>query len=265
MKLMDGYLDKHHVVVMDNYFTSVPLFMDLLERSTYACGTVRLNRKYLPEEFKEKKHMQPGESQYWQSDNFIATLWQDKRTVRFLSTCCSSEGDDTVIRRRNSDEPLRLPCPPAVKIYTKYMGGVDRSDRLVRTYTVSRQSKKWWYRLFYYLLDTSLANSFLLYNSSQNHDELSELDYLKNLSIQLISTKSSNDEVQPRPQRKKTKVSIPPRMTASNHWPIHTKTPKKCQKCAAPRSRGPQSRYMCEACNVHLCIDKCFKRYHTQR
>ena len=41
MKLMEGYLDKHHVVVMDNYFTSVPLFTDLLERSTYACGTLR--------------------------------------------------------------------------------------------------------------------------------------------------------------------------------------------------------------------------------
>jgi hypothetical protein len=55
MSLMDGYLDKHHMVVMDNHFTSVPLMVDLLERSTYACGTVRLNRKYLPDEFKIKK------------------------------------------------------------------------------------------------------------------------------------------------------------------------------------------------------------------
>jgi hypothetical protein len=64
MGLMEGYLDKHHVVVMDNYFTSVPLFMDLLERSTYACGTVRLRRKYLPELFEEQKDMEPGESDF---------------------------------------------------------------------------------------------------------------------------------------------------------------------------------------------------------
>lgn len=264
MKLMEGYLDKHHVVVMDNHFTSVPLFTDLLERSTYACGTVRLNRKYLPEEFKEKKHMEPGESHYWQSHNFIATLWQDKRTVRFLSTCCEAKGDGSVTRRRNSNEPERLPCPPVVKIYTEYMGGVDRSDRMVRTYSVSRKSKKWWYRLFYYLLDTALANSFILYKSSPNHDELSELDYLKNLAIQLIGTKATEDKVQPRPQRKRTRVAIPPRMTAGNHWPIRKKNPKKCVKCARPRSRGHRSLYMCEACNVHLCIDKCFKSYHTQ-
>ena len=62
MKLMEGYLDKHHVVVMDNYFTSVPLLTDLLDRATYACGTLRVNRKYLPHEFKRKKNMEPGES-----------------------------------------------------------------------------------------------------------------------------------------------------------------------------------------------------------
>ena len=36
MDLVERYLDKHHVVVMDNYFTGVPLFLDLLQRSTYA-------------------------------------------------------------------------------------------------------------------------------------------------------------------------------------------------------------------------------------
>jgi hypothetical protein len=75
------------------------------------------------------------------------------------------------------------------------MGGVDRSDRLVRTYSVSRKSKKWWYRLFYYLLDTALANSYILYNNSPNHDDLSELDYLKQLSVALIGTISKDEKV----------------------------------------------------------------------
>ena len=35
MDLVERYLDKHHVVVMDNYFTGVPLFLDLLQRSEY--------------------------------------------------------------------------------------------------------------------------------------------------------------------------------------------------------------------------------------
>ena len=74
-----------------------------------------------------------------------------------------------------------------MKIYTKYMGGVDRSDRMVRTYSVSRKSKKWWYRLFYYLLDTALANSFILYKISPNHEELSlSLIIWNNLLLHLL-------------------------------------------------------------------------------
>ena len=152
-----------------------------------------------------------------------------------------------------------------VKIYTKYMGGVDRSDRLVRTYSVSRQSKKWWYRLFYYLLDTALANSFILYKLSPNHDELSELDYLKQLAVLLIGTKSKDEEVRPRPQRKKTKVSIPPRMISGNHWPIKTTKRQICQQCNRKGSKGRRSYYICESCDIHLCIDACFKSYHTRR
>ena len=89
-----------------------------------------------------------------------------------------------------------------------------------------------WYRLFYYLLDTALANSFILYKISPNHDELSELDYLKQLAVALIGAISKDEKVQPRPQRKRTKVQIPPRVTAGNHWPVRTKKQQKCQHCA---------------------------------
>lgn len=41
-------LGQNHHVYCDNYFTSVPLFEELLDNSTYACGTIRANRKGLP-------------------------------------------------------------------------------------------------------------------------------------------------------------------------------------------------------------------------
>jgi hypothetical protein len=265
MGLMEGYLDKNHVVVMDNFFTSIPLFVNLLTRSTYACGTVRANRKYLPEEYKIEQDMEPGESDFWQSENFVATLWQDKRAVRFLSTCCEAEGDDTVKRRRTSQEMLSLNCPPVVKLYAQYMGGVDRSDRMVRTYSVSRPSKKWWFRLFYYFLDMAVANSFILYNNSPNHDELSELDYIKQLSLSLIATFSKDEKVQSGPERKRTMVPAIPRLVTGNHWPLKTKERKECQQCKRKGRKGRRTFYTCESCGTHLCIGVCFKRYHTRR
>jgi hypothetical protein len=39
-----GLDNKGHVVVMDNYFTSINLFRDLERQGIYAAGTMRLNR-----------------------------------------------------------------------------------------------------------------------------------------------------------------------------------------------------------------------------
>ena len=39
---------KHHHIYCDNYFSSINLFLDLLQQDTYACGTLRSNRKGFP-------------------------------------------------------------------------------------------------------------------------------------------------------------------------------------------------------------------------
>ena len=85
----------------------------------------------------------------------------------------------------------------------EYMGGVDRSDRMARTYSASRASKKWWFRLFYYFLDTAIANSYILYYSSPNHPEMTEL------SLTLIGSFSKDNKVQPHPPKEKEESCDP--------------------------------------------------------
>jgi hypothetical protein len=48
MKLIEGLLDNGHVLYTDNYYTSIHLAHQLLERSTYLVGTLRSNRKLNP-------------------------------------------------------------------------------------------------------------------------------------------------------------------------------------------------------------------------
>ena len=50
MAVFQSYLDKGYYAFMDNYYTSVALFEEMEERKTLACGTVRSNRKGLPNE-----------------------------------------------------------------------------------------------------------------------------------------------------------------------------------------------------------------------
>ena len=69
---------KYHHVYFDNFFNSTKLLQDLLVKKTYACGTVRSNRKGLP-----PKKRRTGEISVEQKGdtNLIYTQWKDKRDV----------------------------------------------------------------------------------------------------------------------------------------------------------------------------------------
>ena len=78
------YLNKNHHLFFDNFFSSLALTQDLLNKKTYSCCTTRPNRKGWPMkgETKQKK----GEVKFLQNGNVVGTQWTDKRIVRMLST-----------------------------------------------------------------------------------------------------------------------------------------------------------------------------------
>ena len=55
MRLMSPYLNRGHILHVDNYYTSCDLFKSLYTSQTHACGTLRINRKELSKEFQNKK------------------------------------------------------------------------------------------------------------------------------------------------------------------------------------------------------------------
>ena len=74
LKLSESVKGKHHQLFFDNYFTSLPLLDKLLAQGTYACGTIRTNRKNFPSVISEEaKRFQRGESTFRQSDIIVAT------------------------------------------------------------------------------------------------------------------------------------------------------------------------------------------------
>ena len=40
LRLVSPYKSKGHIITMDNFFSSIPLFKDLLERGTYTTDTI---------------------------------------------------------------------------------------------------------------------------------------------------------------------------------------------------------------------------------
>ncbi|XP_003730963.1 piggyBac transposable element-derived protein 4-like [Strongylocentrotus purpuratus] len=70
----------HHVINMDNFFSSVELFERLRSMTIFARGTVRINRKGLPRyHLSRTRLVEQGDCNMAQRGNMSAYSWKDKR------------------------------------------------------------------------------------------------------------------------------------------------------------------------------------------
>ena len=97
---------------------------------------------------------------------------------------------DKTNRKLKDGSVVQIPCPKPVKQYTGRMGGVDRFDQKRCYYSVSRRSRRWWLRLFYFLVDTCIVNAHILHTSVHPDD-----------SYSLVSTCSGDLFATTRPRR----------------------------------------------------------------
>ena len=163
LDLMDGLHGSGHELYTDNYYTSPTLFLTLYNLGINACGTVRSNRRFFPKELITQctRHNR-GFYEYRSNGPLLASVWIDKRTIYFVSTLHPAEPAGTVKRRRVDGSQEDVSCPPLLVDYQKYMRGVDRGDQLSGYYNIGRRSKKWWKRVFSYLVECCILNSYVL-------------------------------------------------------------------------------------------------------
>ena len=160
MTLLRPYLGKGHTVITDNWYTSPHLYNLLHKQKTNAFGTVRKNRRDMPHiEGKMKKE----KLDYRCTDNLLALRWRDKKDVWMLSS--AHEPKMIEAGRRNYLTGSQKLKPECVVDYNIKMGSVDRVDMVLSTLNSSRKCLKWYKKVFFHLLDISVCNSYVLYQS----------------------------------------------------------------------------------------------------
>ena len=142
---------------MDNYYTSPELFTELDLLETYAYGTLRVNRKEIPDAIKRKTKLAEIEVIYRRNGNLLAVKFHDKRQVHVtLSTF--HEATMAVLNKKVYGKDQNVTKPTPIIDYIKHMGGVDLSDQFNQYNTVMRKTTKWW-KLFFHLLSVCIANA----------------------------------------------------------------------------------------------------------
>ncbi|KAG8201208.1 hypothetical protein JTE90_019847 [Oedothorax gibbosus] len=154
----------------DNYYTSVPLMTYLKGKGILCLGTVKSDRvpsSKIPNKKEMKKMTRGTIIEYVANEGGceVSNLaWQDNKTVQMLSTFAGKSPVKDVSRYdRKTKSRISIPCPQVIQIYNKHMGGVDLHDSLLGRYKISMRTRKWYFRLFYHLLDLAIINSWLLY------------------------------------------------------------------------------------------------------
>ena len=259
--LTEKITGKNYHVYMDNFFTGIPLFEDLLANGIYACGTIRTNRKGWPAALHPKLLKNQGESVVMQRGaNLTATAWQDKRQVNFLATNSNPSENVVIERHLKTGQAVTVPAPIAVRNYQSFMAGVDRADQLRMQYSCSRKARKFWKYLFAFLLDTCISNSYILYKLSPNHVKRSkngrvlvpeQVNFRSALAKQLIGDF--------RATRKRSHSNIDG--SGLCHWPIKMRK-RRCKQCCRKNRRSEVTTGY-EQCTVNLCLD-CFKPFHRE-
>ena len=245
------------------------MFEELASKfGTFCCGTLRKNRKELPQNLMVDKHVglqERGQAIFSKCLNLILYCWRDRKIIRLLSTIhgttlstCERSMKDRETAKFARKE---ISCPVAVRDYSKFMGGVDLADQLYSYYCFGKKSRKWTKKIFFYVLELMVLNSYILYNSTRAK-KISLYEFTVTLVDQIVT--DGKGETPPRA----APVNIPDRLN-SRCMPADLGRKAYCKVCAKRASAGgeghrkSQTRYGCATCAVHLCLPHCFTRYHT--
>lgn len=145
----------------DRYYTSIVLAEELLKMKCHITGTIKINRKGIPDPIK-KPRFGVNKSIAYKKGRTMMLSWKDKRVVTLLSTS-DSAGFITKTRFLRGGEQQNVDKPKVVVNYTESMGGVDRADQYASTYCFLRKSLKWWRKMFFWGMEMSCINSYILY------------------------------------------------------------------------------------------------------
>lgn len=106
--------------------------------------------------------------------------------------------DQSTVKRRNKmGQKEDVGCPKCIADYNTYMGGVDKFDSYMAVYNISWKSRRWRVKIFYFLLESAIVNSYTLYKTSVEEKEgkgkaMSHLNFRSALADELKHEYSNN-------------------------------------------------------------------------
>ena len=314
---------KGYVLLCDNYFSGIALFGALALRGIYAIGMFKYwkpkkdpkvpgsaypfseygksNERYLPKGWMRRAFRKIANPCV--PDAFVvvmAIVWRDSTFARIIATTAIFSQADTVMRwDRALKKRVAIAADPAIKIYQKYMGGVDRVDKTnaYAAIQMKRCGRRYQRQVFWWLVGSIGHNNVKVifesllpkaeFDHLRDHWENNGFKYFHwfqySLGLALIDRGKrmsriadeasgagpADDEYQSHYIPKK--AGRPPTPAAGNHEFKKIVSSSNRTRCRNPlcvfrvkSKMGKKTNYGCSLCKVALCSQMCFEKWnHT--
>lgn len=264
-------IDRGHHIFADRFYTTYNLVKFLKDNSFYYTGTVQTNRRNFPKELKTLK-LEKQESKFFMNEDktVVVVSWRDKKAAKSV-TAVSTKGDTSVIHQINKRRE-QVSKPTIIDSYNWSMNGCDKMDQLVSYYGMyQRKTRKWWKKLFHWILEISQANAYILYRLTRGEDEkyVSFRNFkdslIDELILKAIELRGPEDEQAKRPVGRPATVNPIVRFSGNMHLVKYVEKDNRCVVCSTPEKRK-RTNFVCLGCpeNPHLHPKDCFLKYHTE-
>ena len=129
-------------VYFDNFFTSIPLLIELKEKGFHALGVLKTNRMSgaILKSKGDMKRQGRGamNSCVSESGDVAIVRWQGNNVVNVAPTFVGMGKRWSKKNKANID----VDYPEIIKYYNDFMGGVDLMDRLISYYSMTFRTKR---------------------------------------------------------------------------------------------------------------------------
>ncbi|KAJ1115068.1 hypothetical protein NDU88_003296 [Pleurodeles waltl] len=221
---------------------------------TFACGTIRSNRKGYPRELVCKK-IEKGQCSALRNDELLALKFVDKRDVYILSTIHGESTSPVAVWGQVAE----VRKPVCLLDYNKHMGGVDRVDQRLEPYTAARKPYVWYKKLAVHLFHLAAFNAFVVFKDSSPESRMTFVKFQESIIASLVVLEQARvprEAVVEDVARLKDRhfaEHIP--ATAQKNFPAN-----RCRVCAR-RGIRKETRMYCPDCpsKPGLCVGGCFR------
>ena len=199
------------------------------------------------------------------SSGTLLVRWNDNSVVTIASTVAGVSPTGRA-RRWSAKEKkeIEIPIPEAIAQYNSYMGGVDRMDQNLGLYRISIRSKKWWWPLFSFGVESAVHNAWQLYRISPAHkaQKLDQLGFRRALVEEWLKKFRAPGIGHAGPSTTRraptSNVSDAVRLDGLHHYQAALPKPRRCRYCHKTATRK------CSKCNVPL-HNLCSVPFHTKQ